>query len=195
MSRTLVVTALRTERLALLGNVAGAVVARTGMGPDRAARWAARTSLAGPGGVVIAGVGGGLVTDVRTGDVVVATEVRDATGTLALPGAGALAGRLTAAGHQVRLGPIITTPHIIGGADERAALAAGGAIAVDMESAPIARALVDRVPVAVVRVIVDTPAAPVRHLATVRAGIAALRRLRAIGPVIGTWEGAGDAIS
>jgi len=43
MSRTLVVTALRTERLALLGNVAGAAVARTGMGPDRAARWAART--------------------------------------------------------------------------------------------------------------------------------------------------------
>jgi len=111
------------------------------------------------------------------------------------PAAGALARRLTAAGHRVRLGPIITTPHIIGGADERAALAAGGAIAVDMESAPIARALVDRVPVAVVRVIVDTPAAPVRHLATVRAGIAALRRLRAIGPVIGTWEGAGDAIS
>ena len=39
VSRILVVTALRTERAALRGHVAGAMLARTGMGPDRAARW------------------------------------------------------------------------------------------------------------------------------------------------------------
>ena len=191
MSRTLVVTALRTERAALHRHVAGATLARTGMGPDRAGRWRPGADLARLQAAVITGLAGGLAPDARPGEVVVATEVRDDAGTLALPGAVALAGRLADAGHPVRLGPIVTTSRLVGGAAERAALAAAGAIAVDMESAPLARTLGARVAVAVVRIVVDTPTTPLLRLATVPAGIAALRRLRAIGPIIGAWDGAG----
>jgi len=191
VSRTLVVTALRTERAALHRHVAGAALARTGMGPDRAGRWRPGTDLARLQAVVIAGLAGGLAPDVRPGEVVVATEVRDDTGSLVLSGAAVLAGRLADAGHPVLLGPIVTTSRLVGGAAERAALAAAGAIAVDMESAPVARTLGARVPVAVVRIVVDTPTTPLLRLATIPAGIAALRRLRAIGPIIGAWDGSG----
>lgn len=191
MSRTLVVTALRTERAALHHHVAGAALARTGMGPDRAGRWLPGTDLARLQAVVIAGLAGGLAPDARPGEVVVATEVRDDAGSLVLPGAAVLAGRLADAGHPVRIGPIVTTSRLIGGAAERAALAAAGAIAVDMESAPVARTLGARVPVVVVRIVVDTPTRPLLRLATIPAGIAALRRLRAIGPIIGAWDGSG----
>jgi len=193
VSRILVVTALRTERAALHRHVAGAALVRTGMGPDNAARWAPGPQLAGIEGAVIAGLAGGLTSDVRSGDVVVATEVRDDSGTLVLPGAAALAGRLAQAGHPVRLGPIVTTLRLVGDAAERAALAGGGAIAVDMESALVVRSLITRVPLAVVRVIVDTPTTPLMRLATIPAGVAALRRLRAIGPILGGWDAAGDA--
>lgn len=197
MSRTLVVTALRTERAALSGHVAGATLARTGMGPDRARGW----SVAGAGdpsrlaGAVIAGLAGGLVPELRAGDVVVATELVDVQGRLALPGARELAARLRQAGHPVHLGTITASPHVVSSPAERTQLAATGAIAVDMESAVLARALVARVPVSVVRVIVDTPATPLMRLRTIPAGITSLRRLRAIGPIIGRWEGTGDPAS
>ncbi len=191
MSRTLVVTALRVERAALHRHVAGAALARTGMGPDRAGRWRPGTDLATVQAAVIAGLAGGLAPDARPGEVIVATEVRDDAGSLALPGAAALAEQLAESGHPVRLGPIVTTSRLVGGAAERAALAGAGAIAVDMESAPLARTLGARVPVAVVRIIVDTPTTALLRLATIPAGIAALRRLRAIGPIIGAWDGPG----
>lgn len=185
------VTALRTERAALRGHVAGAMLARTGMGPDRAARWRPGPELAGLDGAVIAGLAGGLTPTVRAGDVVVATELRDDAGGLVLPVAELLAERLAASGLVVHLGPVVTTAHLVHDADARDRLAAGGAIAVDMESAVIARAFGGRIPVGVVRIIVDTPNSPLLRLATIPAGITALRRLRAVGPIIGGWDGSG----
>src|SRR5271169_6017671 len=58
VSRTLVVTALRTERAALHRHVAGAALARTGMGPDRARRWRAGTDLGRVQTAIIAGLAG-----------------------------------------------------------------------------------------------------------------------------------------
>jgi 4-hydroxy-3-methylbut-2-enyl diphosphate reductase len=195
MRRTLVVTALRTERAALTRHVAGAELARTGMGPDKARRWSFAGDPSRLAGAVIAGLGGSLAPELRAGDVVVATAVCDGLGRLALPGARELAKRLSDAGHPVHLGAIATSPHVVSSATERTQLAATGAIAVDMESAVLARALAAAVPVSVVRVIVDTPATPLMRLATIPAGIASLRRLRAIGPIIGQWEGARDVAS
>jgi 4-hydroxy-3-methylbut-2-enyl diphosphate reductase len=195
MSRTLVVTALRTERAALYRHVAGAVLECSGMGADRARRWSPAGDRARLAGAVIAGLGGALDPQLRAGDVVVATSVCDALGSIELPYAGQLAERLADAGHPVHVGPIVTSPHVVTRGAERERLAATGAIALDMESSVLARTLLTLVPVGVVRIIVDTPTRPLLHLATISAGIASLRRLRAIGPIIGCWEGPRDAAS
>jgi 4-hydroxy-3-methylbut-2-enyl diphosphate reductase len=79
---------------------------------------------------------------------------------------------------------------MVGGAAERARLAATGAIAVDMESAAVVRSLTERdskVPVAVLRVIVDTAYTPVARLTTLPAGAKALRVLRRTGPALQAW--------
>jgi len=181
----LVVTALRTEYAALYRHVGGATLERSGMGVAAARRWSPASDPSQLACAIIAGLGGGLAPELRAGDVVVATSVRDALGSLALPGAEQLARRLSDAGHRVHLGPIVTSPHVVDAVAEREQLAATGAIAVDMESSVLVRALVGTVNVAVVRIVVDTPTRPLLGLATVPAGIASLRRLRAIGPIIG----------
>jgi 4-hydroxy-3-methylbut-2-enyl diphosphate reductase len=67
-------------------------------------------------------------------------------------------------------------------------LARTGALAVDMESSAVVRALPTRdLPVAVVRVIVDTAYTPLGRLRTVGAGAKALRVLRRIGPSLRVW--------
>ena len=83
-------------------------------------------------------------------------------------------------GLRVRVGPMVSCDYVVGGANERERLAATGALAVDMESAAIARAVAG-VPTAVVRVIVDTAYSPVARLATVPAGVRALSVLRRTG--------------
>jgi len=91
-------------------------------------------------------------------------------------------------GLRVRSGPILTHDHVVGGVDEREELARTGALAVDMESADIASAFAHRnVPVAVVRVIVDTAATPLLRPATLVSGVRALRVLRRLGPALSEW--------
>ena len=89
-------------------------------------------------------------------------------------------------GLRVRSGPVISCDHIVGGAEEREALAATGALAVDMESAELVRAA-GAIPTAVVRVIVDTAHNPVASLATVPSGARALLTLRKMGPAMRRW--------
>jgi 4-hydroxy-3-methylbut-2-enyl diphosphate reductase len=82
---------------------------------------------------------------------------------------------------------MISTDHIVNG-EERSRLALTGALAVDMESAAVVRSLRARgVPVAVVRVIVDTVHSPLNRLSTVTAGARALHTLRRVGPSLCTW--------
>ncbi|HEU5006375.1 MAG TPA: 4-hydroxy-3-methylbut-2-enyl diphosphate reductase [Jatrophihabitantaceae bacterium] len=186
MTRLTVVTALRSEYAALSGRVPDAQLLRCGMGPERVQAWLPRLREAAPEAVVVAGVAGGVDPSLRPGDVVVASEVRDSRGRTVLRGAAPLVAELRRMGFRVRTGPMVSHDRVVGGAEERARLAATGAIAVDMESAEIVRATVG-VPTAVVRVIVDTAFSPVARLATLPAGARALLGLRELGPALRRW--------
>lgn len=187
-TKPLVVTALLAEQAALRDAVPGAIVDRCGMGPVKAREYAAGLGARSPGAIAVAGVAGGLDPSIRAGDVVVATEVRDSRGRTVLRGAAPLVAELRRLGLTVHTGPVVTTDHIVRNRAEQDALAASGAIAVDMESAELVRGAVARdIPVAVVRVIVDTAFTPIRRLATIPAGAKALFVLRRTGPAILRW--------
>jgi 4-hydroxy-3-methylbut-2-en-1-yl diphosphate reductase len=187
VNELLVVTALRTEYAALAGQVPGARVERCGMGLKRVQVWLPRLAELEPHAVVVAGVGGGVSPELRAGDVVVASEVRDDIGRTVLRAAAPLVAALRAEGLRVHTGPMVSTDHIVTGS-ERERLARTGALAVDMESSAVVRALPTRdLPVAVVRVIVDTAYTPLGRLRTVGAGAKALRVLRRIGPSLRVW--------
>jgi 4-hydroxy-3-methylbut-2-enyl diphosphate reductase len=163
-------------------------VVRAGYGPRRAAAAAARLAGAGPGPLAVGGVAGGLTGDLRTGDIVVASEVTDGTTRVACPTAPLLAGELRRAGLRVKVGPIATVDRLLR-AGQHAALAAAGAIAVDMESAPLL-AGAGAVPAVVVRAISDTPEYSVLSPHIVSGGIQALRSLRQTAPVLARWAAA-----
>ncbi len=151
--------ALRRGLRGLGENGAVAVdVLRTGYGPLRSAASAARLEPSGAG-LAVGGVAGALAGDLRAGDLVVASQVLGGSGPpVNCPSAPLLAGELRRAGLRVHVGPIATVDHLVG-RGARAALAETGAIAVDMESAPLLRGTAGRSSV-VVRAISDTPAHP-----------------------------------
>jgi 4-hydroxy-3-methylbut-2-enyl diphosphate reductase len=141
--------------------------------------------------VAVAGVAGGLDPDLRPGDVVVASEVRDAKGRYVLRAAAPLVAELNRLGIRAVAGPVVSCDHIVTSSTERRRLAATGAKAVDMESASVVRALAAEhgIPVAVVRVVADTAYMPIARLATVPAGARALHTLRRTGPALARWAG------
>ena len=184
----LVVTALRSESAALAGQVPDARIERCGMGPARVRAWLGGLASLRPSAVVVAGVAGGLDPSLRPGDVVVASEVRGPHGRAVLRAGAPLVAELRRLGLRVRSGPMLSRDTLVGGADERERLAATGALAVDMESADVVAAFADRgVPIAVLRVIVDTATVPLMRPATLKAGVKALRTLRRTGPVLQRW--------
>ena len=165
---------MRLEALALGGRVI-----RTGMGHRRAEPVAVRVAATlSPGQpVVLAGISGGLDPGLAPGDVVVATTVRDPEGIdieLSHTDASDVAAELRRAGRTVHVGPIASATTIVHG-ERRAALARTGALAVDMESAWVARALPSH-RLVVVRVVADTAGNFVLGLVK---GLAALRHVRA----------------
>ncbi len=99
-----------------------------------------------------------------------------------------LAGELRRAGLPVRAGRIISVDHLVHGA-ERERLAAGGALVADLESAALAQAANGR-PLAVLRAVSDTPDRPLLRPGALSGGLAALRSLRAAGPVLARWAAA-----
>jgi len=185
----LVVCALRIERFALrrgTGRRAAThpvTVLRTGMGPT-AAESAVRAALAGPGlrdaAVLTTGFCAGLAPGMRPGDVVVSDEGHESA---------VLAAALKAAGHTVHTGPLAESDHVVRGA-ERTALAATGAIAVDMESAAMRRAALAQGVrhIAAARVVVDTPEYELVRVGTLRTGIVAFRVLRDLVPAFLDWH-------
>ena len=177
-------------RRGLSGQQAALVrVVRAGYGPERAAATAARLSAAGPPeALAVAGVGGGAAADLRTGDIVVGTQASYRGAAIGCPSAPLLAGELRRAGLRVRLGPVQTVDRLFWRREPDAA-AAGGAVAVDMESAPLLAAAGDA-PAVVVRAISDTPGRSVLSPRIVPGGIAALRSLRQAAPALARWAAA-----
>jgi 4-hydroxy-3-methylbut-2-enyl diphosphate reductase len=135
--------------------------------------------------LLVAGFGGALTTDLRPGDVVVATEIRGTNVSVPGTAAPALADEFRRDGLPAVMAPLRTTDHVVRSA-EVAELAATGARVVDMESAVLAVAAGTR-PVAAVRVIVDTPDHPLPRPSTLWHGTAAWRTLRRLGPSLERW--------
>jgi 4-hydroxy-3-methylbut-2-en-1-yl diphosphate reductase len=191
VSDLLVYAPLRLEARALRRGLGDDVeVRRAGYGATRASQQADQLLGASFGMLVIGGTGAGLSTELRPGDLVVGTEVgRDEAGSSATcRSAPLLAGELRRAGLRARAGAIVTVDHLVRRGD-RGRLAGQGALAADMESAPLLAGAAGR-PAVVVRAISDTPERPLLSPWAVPGGIAALRSLRQAGPALERWAAA-----
>jgi adenosylhomocysteine nucleosidase len=142
----------RTWRARLVDGTSCLVV-QTGVGPERAARVAADAPPARR--FLACGCAGALGADVGVGDLVVADAL-----TLVDAG-GATTERFEADAEWLvplgaRLGGLVTSPVVLATRVTKAAAGRGGALAVDMESAAVARvARVRGIPFSALRVIVD----------------------------------------
>ncbi|GAB2723320.1 phosphorylase family protein [Kitasatospora kifunensis] len=197
----LVLCALAPEQWALRGGdwaraLGGPpVLARTGMGPTRAGR-TVRTLLAaapqGYGAVVMTGFCAAAASGTTPGEVIVADRVHCASGrSLTTDSPAPLAQALTGLGMSVRPGALHTADHVVRG-HERRVLSRSGIVAVDMESAAVFDAVSDQLPaglpIAAVRVVVDTPERELLRPGTVPAGLRAFRTLRALVPALLGWH-------
>ena len=189
----LLACALGAEQWALrrAGRDPGVRLLRTGMGAERAGRSVSGALPPGahaPRAFLFAGFGAAVGPGMSPGELVVATEVRDTLGgQVELPGCGTLADALVRRGLSVRRGPLHTADRIVRGAG-RTALHTDGVLCVDMETAAALRALPPGVPVAAVRVIVDTPERELLRPGTLVHGLRAWRALRAAAPVLAAWQ-------
>ena len=181
---------LGIEAFAVSRGARGADVERLGMGPVKAtaarARLGATISPERP--LVLLGLGGGLIEGLTPGDVVVASSIQVTSGAPAieLASSSELVDLLSAAGLRVHHAPIISSPKIISGADERAAAAQDGAICVDMESywcAPLAA----QHPFAAVRILLDLPEFELFSLRLPKTIGRAWRSLVSASRTLATW--------
>ncbi|NUR59600.1 MAG: hypothetical protein HOV87_13175 [Catenulispora sp.] len=201
MTDLLVCAALGIEERALKTD--GVRLERVGMGTERAKAYARR--MPDYEVLAVAGFGGAADNALRAGDVVVADEVRRGELVIECPWADSVAASLqrhlilehedadgphvpARSDPQVVTGPIATVDHLAC-PQTLTRLAGEGVTTVDMESFPLV-ATADGRPFVVVRVIVDTPEHPLLRPATLRAGLTARKRLRAIGAVLRDWAAA-----
>jgi 4-hydroxy-3-methylbut-2-enyl diphosphate reductase len=126
-----------------------------------------------------------LVEGIAPGDLVVATEIRGGRTIKPSHAAHLVAGNLRRQGFTVHTGPVVTSDHVVDSAAERAALAAGGNVAVDNESGLLAG---DEGQTVVVRAVVDTPGRPLWRFGMPWRGARALRELRRTAGVINAWR-------
>jgi len=174
-----VLTPMSIEARAIRAGAPWASVHQFGIGQRKAL---ASAGLAGSAqdAVLIAGFAGALDPRLAPGDVVLASELRGPDGD-AVPCAdpAILAGVLRRGGLRVHVGPIVSSPKLVHGARRRE-LAQTGALAVDMESAWIARDAQAQ------------PLATLRHEAyrplRIASGVlAAYRSLRRAAGLLGEW--------
>ncbi len=180
---------LRVEAALISSAAGGAVVRKTGMGPDRAK--VAAGELAGHAGraMLVLGFCGGLDATSVPGEVIVAEEVYAAVDEghpeerVRCQLAQELVVRLTGRGMKVRVGKLVCVSRLALG-ERRAELHAGGAIAVDMESVWLAPGAGER-PFGVVRVVLDSPE---HELLRPRAALGAIRAAWALRRVAGALQ-------
>jgi 4-hydroxy-3-methylbut-2-enyl diphosphate reductase len=160
-------------------------VLRTGMGPARSRRAAARLRDDPARALAVAGLCGSLVPELVPGDVVVASRLAcDDAEELALESE-ALCEALRSLGLAPRVGRVHSVGRLAMGY-ERERLVSLGAVAVDMESAWLARGAGAR-PLAVLRVVSDGPGHELFRPGIVSQGVRALRRLRDAAPALERW--------
>jgi 4-hydroxy-3-methylbut-2-enyl diphosphate reductase len=189
VSSLLVAAPLRVEAALISSAAGGAVVRKTGMGPDRAK--VAAGELAGHAGraMLVLGFCGGLDATSVPGEVIVAEEVYAAVDEghpeerVRCELAQELVVRLTGRGMKVRVGKLVCVSRLALG-ERRAELHAGGAIAVDMESVWLAPGAGER-PFGVVRVVLDSPE---HELLRPRAALGAIRAAWALRRVAGALQ-------
>ena len=145
---------------------------KTGMGIGRAAA-AARAVQATPGFdlIVSTGCAGALLPELMPGDLVVASAIISA-GNEHFETHATRRAQLRQAAQRAALrvsdGPVLCSPQVLATVAEKRAAAACGAIAVEMEGAPIAAGAAQAgIPFVSVRVILDTAATALPHMGTV----------------------------
>jgi 4-hydroxy-3-methylbut-2-enyl diphosphate reductase len=155
-----------------------------GSGRDRAQRAGEKLAahLDALTAVALVGVAGGLAPQLVPGDLIIASELRstESATSRTLPGAALLGAEFLRSGVAVHTGPVVTSPKYVP-AGEREALAASGALAVDMESSWVMDYLPNN-PLAVVRSISDTTTR-----GPVRGGLRALGSLSAARGPLERW--------
>ena len=193
MSAVIVAAPMLVEQALIRSAARRADVRKTGMGPRRSRTAAQALARAHGDGLLVLGFCGGLDRESVPGEVVVAEEVRaaadepDAVAPVACDDAPALAGALAARGLAVRTGPIVSVSKIAVG-ERREELLAGGALAVDMESAWLAAGAAGR-PFAVVRVVLDSPSHELLRPGAAVSAVRASRALRrASAAVLQSWR-------
>jgi 4-hydroxy-3-methylbut-2-enyl diphosphate reductase len=187
----LVCSPLGWEARAMRRGLAGrADVRRSGYGGARSTATVQGLHGAAFKMMAVGGVGGGLAQDQQPGDIVVGSEVSrlGSADSVTLASAPLLAAELRRAGLRATAGKIVTVEHLVR-RGQRERLAAAGALAADMESAPLLEAAAGR-PAVVLRALSDTPRHPLVSPRVVPGGIAALRSLRLAGPALTRWAAA-----
>jgi 4-hydroxy-3-methylbut-2-enyl diphosphate reductase len=182
----LIAAPLAVEAMAVRSGAPGVRVVRTGMGPRRAARAAARIEREPADVIAVAGVCGALDPSFEPGDLVVAsTLIGPDRARIELSSAG-LAAALERAGLRVHSGAIACVARLSDGQPRAELARRTGACAVDMESIWLAPAAAGR-PFVVLRAVSDGPRHAFWRPAIVTQGLAALRSLRKAAPVLAAW--------
>jgi len=191
VSDLLLAAPLRVEALLIASAARGALVRKTGMGPQRAKAAAGELAAQAGNAMLVLGFCGGLDAGSVPGEVIVADQV------YAAPDEGhpdervrcdlmhALVGRLTGRGLKVRTGDVVCVSRLALG-ERRAELHAGGAIAVDMESVWLAAGARAR-PFGVVRIVLDSPAHELMRPQAAAGAVRAARALRRAAGALHDW--------
>jgi 4-hydroxy-3-methylbut-2-en-1-yl diphosphate reductase len=191
MSDLLVAAPMRVEAALIASAARGALVRKTGMGPQRARLAADTLGVEAARAMLVLGFCGGLDETSVPGEVIVAEEVYAAADEnhpeepIVCDLATALLGRLTGLGMKVRTGRVVCVSKLALG-DRRAQLHADGAIAVDMESVWLAAGARGR-PFGVVRVVLDSPSHELMRPQAVGGALRAALALRKVAAALHEW--------
>ena len=182
----LVLTPLAIEAWAMRRGLPGVTVLKTGLGREKSIEALSMVDRIDPEVLVIAGFCGALDPSLEPGDLVVASGVRGPDGSCLTLESESLVLALRGDEIRVRSGLIVSSEHLVRGGERETLYRAGG-MAVDMESAWLARTARSR-PLAVVRVVVDTPGRELFNpIKTMVGGVKGLRTLTRMGPALRGW--------
>lgn len=191
MSGLLIATPLAIEAAIVRSAGHRGAVHKTGMGTARARESAAALARQPGDALLVLGFCGGLDERSRPGEVIVAETVCSALDEGHAPervecvDAGRLTDLLKSRGLTVRSGEIVCVSKIALG-ERRAELLANGALAVDMESVWLAAGARER-PIAVVRVVLDSPSHELLSARALGGAIRAARALRRVARALHEW--------